>query len=582
MNLTDRQIQIITHLKNCRDWVSSDKIASVIHTNKRTVQSEVKNLINNSSIKISSNQKLGYKLIYLSDEIKQNISKRLSFQKVYSSMNERASSLLLYLLFQTDYVSMQKLADTFFLSKTAVSIEIGTIQRWLSRRPNIELNVSTKNGIKVISSEDSKRIFASLVCNEFKIKNACLEEDVQQMFSKFYPKILCLLQRFFLNECFIISGEDVYRFGRYITFIIIRDRLGFVTEPNKEFIIKQKHILDELVYSIEKETGFHFSTDNQSWLITHFLELNQLSFDITNSEEIYYKLEEFESKVSVMLSIPKKSIDFRTESIVNHIKTMINRIKSGNNILNHFALMTLKEYPLEAYIIRKIFPEIFGFLPNLAESSYLVLYLAEALRKQKNNLKVLLLTNHSTSIISSLHQKIYEMINYNINQVHTEPLYQFDTHIEIMNEFDLHISTEQEIIFRLDEFVYLPTLLNKEEQQELTMRLQRIISERENKIKENIIESYYPEKNKLFLQDKIDQADFNFISDLDTISFPIKTDTLFVCKIHAGNCTFIKEYCMKKSIKIDKRGIRRIVFAQYNEDPKDIFMFFKVISELVF
>lgn len=72
MDLTERQIQIITHLRNYQDWISSEKIANLIQTNKRTAQIELKELMENLEIDIITNKQLGYKLENLTEGMKKN------------------------------------------------------------------------------------------------------------------------------------------------------------------------------------------------------------------------------------------------------------------------------------------------------------------------------------------------------------------------------------------------------------------------------------------------------------------------------------------------------------------------------
>ena len=582
MDLTERQIQIITHLRNYQDWISSEKIANLIQTNKRTVQIELKELMENLEIDIITNKQLGYKLENLTEGMKKKLSNHVGVQKVYASMNERASNLIIFLLFQSDYVSMQKLADVFFLSKTAISLEIRTIQRWLYRRPHLELDISGYKGVKIISTEDSKRIFASLVSNELRIQSASLPQNIVQRFNYLYPKIKKLLQNFLLEKQYIVSGEDFYRFGRYITFIIIRSEIGFNIDCSDKIKCNEQDKLEKFVQLIEKETGYRFSSEEKYFLVKHFLELNQLDYDMSNNQDLYSKLAQFETKIAITLGIPKETINFRTDSIVNHIKTMLNRIESGNNILNHFASKTLHEFPLEAYLIRKIFPEVFEVLPNLAESSYLVLYLGDALRKYKRNVKVLLLTNHSTSMINSTHYKINEMLNFCTSTIQTEPLYQFETHPETFYEYDIHLSTEQEILFRMEDFVYLPSLMSKEEQKELATRMQKLLWKKENQLKIDLLKKYFPNENKFVMEDKSIEPIFTFIKDPVNTSFPINDNTLFVCNLFSGEKTFIKQYELKHRLKIDHRDIKRIIFAQYNDEFENIFTFFQTIAEYIF
>ncbi len=168
MDLNKRQLQILVVLRNKNHWITSEELAEALGTNKKTIQTEIKNMlaIYEKKIIIQSNKRSGYFLESIESETKQQIIQEVTKHKIYSSMDFRASTIVTYLLFQKGYVSMQKIADIFFLSKTAVSLQIKTILRWIERNPKLELEVSSTKGLKIIAEENSKRIFLSLVGTE--------------------------------------------------------------------------------------------------------------------------------------------------------------------------------------------------------------------------------------------------------------------------------------------------------------------------------------------------------------------------------------------------------------------------------
>ncbi len=90
-------------------------------------------------------------------------------------------------------------------------------------------------------------------------------------------------------------------------------------------------------------------------------------------------------RLFVFLDLPVSLLFHETEFLLTHIKQMKTRMDAGHNTMNHFVQKIISRYPLEIYLIRRFFPIHFQLRPNLAESAYFVLYLAEALnpfRKQ--------------------------------------------------------------------------------------------------------------------------------------------------------------------------------------------------------
>jgi len=90
-------------------------------------------------------------------------------------MNARASSIVIYLMFQKDYVSLQQLADLYFLSKTAVALELKTIERWVERNENIELEISTSKGLKLLKASGYDPTMLVILTNSSNDKNQDLK-----------------------------------------------------------------------------------------------------------------------------------------------------------------------------------------------------------------------------------------------------------------------------------------------------------------------------------------------------------------------------------------------------------------------
>lgn len=75
---------------------------------------------------------------------------------------------------------------------------------------------------------------------------------------------------------------------------------------------------------------------------------------------------------------------------------------AGHNTMNHFVQKIISRYPLEIYLIRRFFPIHFQLRPNLAESAYFVLYLAEALNPFRKQGEILIVSNQPISILNTL------------------------------------------------------------------------------------------------------------------------------------------------------------------------------------
>lgn len=580
LELTKRQIQILALLVNEHDWLTSDKIAANLRTNKKTVQAEIKMLTEGlgSQFILESNKRNGYYLSFLSPELQKQLIEEASKHQIYSSMNFRASTLVIYLLFQDDYVSMQQLADVFFLSKTAVSNEIKTIQRWMERNSEIDIDVSNTEGLKMIASENMKRFFISMVGTEKVIAEAHLSEKIVKRFLELFSEIRPILRDTLTRYNYIIPGEDFTRFTRYLVLMMIRSKLGWRMDnvQGKTTV----PMMDYLYSQIESVTGYSYTASEKAATTQRLLEMNYLYGGSGSNEEIEQNLRHFEQKIIETLHLSTNVLFKEPQFLLTHIRQVKIRIAAGHNVMNHFAQRTIQTYPLEMYLIRKYFPLYFHIRPNLAETSYLVLYLAAALEPFKSKHNGLIVSNQPFSVINSLKIQLMEMSGQRMNEFRIEPLYLFETHSEEREQFDLFITTEQEVIFAYDYFFYVNSVLSNEDILSLTPILQNRLKSIEEKQIDELLNQFFPAENQTTIPKKLEDVLQLFPASKDLIVQPVGKEGVFACRIGENADTQIKEYTLSQAIIFRQKRVKKIVYVECSES-EDILLFFDAVARVL-
>lgn len=582
MELSRRQLQILVFLTNERGWLTSEKIADHLGTNKKTVQSEIKNITDEFDGKISlqRNKRTGYFLEYIAPELQQQIADEVSKHKMYSSMNFRASAIVTFLTFQDTYISMQKLADLFFLSKTAVSIEVKTIQRWTERNPNVDLEVSAKKGLRIHATENMRRIFVSLVGSEAVISQANLASEEIERFQQLLPIVQRILGDILIDYDYIVSGEDYIRYARFITLTIIREENGHHLEEIEQHAAIVP-IVDRLQEQLAVETGHSFSESEKRALKNRLLELNYLYVETSGNQEIERKLREFEQQLLEFLELPTSRLFSNPEFLITHIKQMTMRIAAGHNVLNHFAQKTLKRYPLETYLVRRFFPLYFNLRPNLAELSYLVLYVTEALEPYRRQEKLLLISNQPFSILNALKRSLQNVLGNRVTTIQIEPTYLFERRLEQVQGYDVLLSTEQEILFKDSRFSYVPSLLDDTELKDIGKNVIETLDSLEEQRKTAILKECYPEENQLIVGKKLTEVQTLLPVSPELVMYPISSEVLFACTLREELQNRILEYTLKEPIMYQQRKIKQIIYVEYDRKRKDILPFFHAVSELL-
>ncbi|WP_086350610.1 helix-turn-helix domain-containing protein [Candidatus Enterococcus clewellii] len=582
MELSRRQLQILVFLTNERGWLTSEKIADHLGTNKKTIQGEIKNIIDgfDGKILLQRNKRNGYFLEYIVPELQQQIADEVSRHKIYSSMNFRASAIVTFLTFQDTYISMQKLADIFFLSKTAVSIEIKTIQRWTERNPSVELEVSANKGLKIHATENMRRIFISLIGTEAVIDQANLAVEETERFHFLLPIIQQVLGDILIEYDYIISGEDYLRYARFITLTIIREESDHHLEKIEQQVTIVP-IVDRLLEQLLVQTGHMFSMSEKNALANRLLELNYLYVETSDNLEIEKKLRAFEEQLLNFLDISTSHLFTKSEFLITHIKQMTMRIAAGHNVMNHFAQKTLKKYPLETYLVRRFFPRYFNLRPNLAELSYLVLYVAEALEPYRRQEKLLLISNQPFSMLNALKRNLENVLGNRITTIQIEPTYLFERRTDQVEEYAVLLSTEQEILFKDSRFSYVPNLLDDTEVKEIGMSVMKMLDLLEEQRKQQILEECFPTENRINVEKNLAEVQTLLPVSPELVMYPISSETLFACMIREDAQTKILEYSLKEPITYQQRKIKQVIYVEYDQMRKDILPFFHAVSELL-
>jgi lichenan operon transcriptional antiterminator len=580
MNLSKRQLELLVYLANTDLWLTSEKLAEQIRTNKKTVQTEIKDMLEAypTDIEIESNKRKGYHLLFISPTLQAQIVTEVKKNNIYSSMNFRASSLIIYLIFQEDYVSMQHLAETFYLSKTAISNEIKTIQRWIDRNVHLELEISNQKGLKIHTTENMRRIFASMVGTESVLLDSKLSSVMIDEVLEKAMKITPFLAEILIDANYIVSGEDFLRYVRYISWTVVRGENRFILET-----IEAKYLLvgvmDKLTTFVQNNFDYQLCDNEKIALSNRLLELNYLHLDKAENLGLMQQLRQYEEELIDFLHLPTDQLFKHPDILLTHIQQMSIRMDAGHNVLNHFAQKTLANYPLETYLVRRFFPIYFGLRPNLAELSYLVLYLAQALESYRSNTNILIVSNQALSVLNSLKRSLENSLYRKVNQIQIEPVYVFEAKKEKPDNSIL-LTTEQEIVFENKGFNFIQSVLSENELTALSNELLQSIEAKETRMKREFLSNYYLPENKVTIVKKVTNFQQLVPNSKDLVMIPITSKLLFACEINEVGPTKIRIYHFAEPIVYQQRNIVTLVHVSYKKSATMI-SDFVAISDLL-
>jgi len=582
MSLTKRQIKILMILKNQSTWITSEKLSEILNTNKKTIQNDVSLLVEilGSNIDLISNRRNGYWLKNLNKKYSEKLAEYISKSEISSSLNIRTATISTYLCFQTDFVSMQSLAEIFYLSKTSVSESIKTIQRWIDRKKDMKLLISKQYGVKVQGTETNILIFLSLTANKETIYNAKLPINVYSNFLNYYNIVFTELLNILKQNRFLIAGDVFESFVRLIALIILRDQQGFEIESSRGNS-KSSTIIESLVERLEEKLQIIFTSEQVKLINERFLEYAPLITNQGVNSKYAANVQKFEKETIEFLNLPINSLFEKNSPIYFHIDRMMNRIKLGHAVMNHYARKSISAFPLETYLIKKFIPINFGVQPSLSETGYLVDYLADALDEFKNNIRICLVSDRAFASIRNLKRELNNTLNNKISKFDVFPRYIFDSTELDMSQYDIFLTTEEAVVFFKEDFLFIDNTKKTREYLDSIDNLKEHVQRNLIKKRNSILSQYFKPENKLKIRKNIKSFD-PLIPKERGIGFSTGGETYLHLVISEDVKTNIIKYTLTNPLMIKQRKIKTIYVVSYNKNDNysELFSFFDALSTI--
>ena len=581
--LTTRQINILTYLLGKEEWVTSERVSSHFDLNRKTIQLEIKNIsesLGNECI-ILINQHKGYLLEFLSDDTQNFIREEVTRYEGKNSLGTRPSAFVLYFLFLKSYVTMQMLADTFYMSKSAVSLELNTVKRWVGRYDGIEMEVSNKSGIMLHADEIRKRIYCAKFGTVNVFRSMPLISEVVDEYENYLNDVGQILIQAFTSYDYFVTGEEYHKNCRFIASCILRSRMGYIRQ--QEAMHYDNSPLTLTIASLVRERiGYELEKTELNDIQAMLEESSVLYVDNASYPEIENKLDFLEGEICSMLNIPKVTMFTYRDMVIQYIYKMYLRAKGGNVALNHYNEDIVSRYPLETYLIYRIFPSCFHMKVS-KELSFMAVFLAAGLNSYRDSMSILLVSNQNMSIISQIEMIVYQNVTFNISELKILPVYIFKQNPNIRFSYDVLLTTDQEVLF-IDKTIHvINCILTHKDTQKLNIlfqkKLNQILDERKKKIREKyLVEEAVSQRQHKY--PSLDQV-INCSQDGTLNYHTIGNEKIYVGRISPSVKTKIKIYTLDSPVDFLNKKIRKIIFVQFHEGDEDVFDFFSFVSDII-
>lgn len=573
--LSLRQIKIIVYLMSSSDWVSGERLAGFLSVNRKTLLNDLYEIDSYYGKEcVIETGKKGYRLTFLSEAVRNQMSIQ-NQESPEPSLRFRSSLILLYLMFLKDYISMQELADRFYISKTAVSMELETVRRWITRNPGLDLEVSVQKGIRLLSTEPILRIF---LC-KFASKDAFTKLPFNKEFADTYITTLESAKRVIRvivrekNE--VLTGEAFRRMSRYLAVAIMRSKTGFLRDDEPLNVSEADAVLwRECVSEIcrYKLSGAEINDLAQLYDACDFLGKTA---DYGNRNNVIEGLRIFDQNVSELLEIPETGL-LIDETVINYLCQMEKRQKIGFIAINNMNEYIVARYPLAVYLTYRYSKDSFGYEPN-REMSYFSIQLGEALCRLEKPLQILLVTNSNENAARGIINDIQEIvIGVRISKI--VPDYLFLEDPSMKEEYDILLTTEMNVILTVPDFYFIHNVMMDTMQAELrkyiNFQKEKIMSQRRINIKDRYYRTVKSDDKE------IQELRSRYLNDPAEIRMYPHGCALLI-RIKPDLEPQIVDYQLAHASTFGTMKIRRLISVSYPVGGADIHNFFLTVSEIL-
>ncbi len=259
--------QIMSDFIDNEDYCSIEYFIHKYKVSKRTIQSDISYLMRISASKgfeIHIKRGVGYLLEIKDDELFGKFLKTLD-ENIVFKIKERPSQVLAFLSVQDEYISMDKVADTFQVSKTLIKQDIKKVEE-LAKGYHMALEKKSHHGIRIVSSD---RYLKKYLCKEYQTQNVFVRMAVDGVVIDFSNVESHLIREMNREKLNINYNEllNMIVFLRLMVYIALKGNKQYVQDYEFHESSPIEKIAASLINTMEKKYNVCFDKDSVEELI---------------------------------------------------------------------------------------------------------------------------------------------------------------------------------------------------------------------------------------------------------------------------------------------------------------------------
>lgn len=568
MKLSKEQRDLLFFLTQ-DEWITGQQISSYFQWDKKKIHKLIDELAYRleSYCDIISKTKMGYSLVWKSEEHKNRFFLEYKLTDNQYNLNERTVILILELLFCNHYITMQELADRFYFSKTTIYDETTRIKRWLDRMNHLKLDVNPKHGLCILGKEAEKRRACAVLCQTEFLRKTHLSEDNLEFYENIKTRVRNIMTPYFTEKKISLSGERYHVLTRYIAMSLLRHKLGYILEEGYSFEIEKFEIIE----MVEKEIEHTFNIWELREIYTFFpLECRDVDF----LQDIVFLRDNLENNIAFKLQVKKEEL-FQCFSNISRFDTLFLPSSRVNHQTNYYDKEIIKNFLYEIHLVYQALQKICIWNPSRSDLLTLSAGIGYAISniKLQSGISILLVGNQDFYLLDGIGMCILNYCKFIPSVFEVLPVYAFyQKSQEEIEKYDILFTTERNITLKYKNAVYISPILERHDFRKLSDAIEKYYHQYITNIVNQIVDEYrqYEKYNKITsIEEIIDKETFGKCTRI------YSNRVLYLI----GNLgtTFIRDISIENELIEEKRKIKRILFVSYDE------VMFKpeIVSELL-
>lgn len=288
----DRIIKIISNL-NDKEFVTSEELAAELNVSSKTIRNEIKNINNDLELYgayIEIKPKHGCRLIVEDADAFASYWHELTNNEennIPSNAKERVEFLLEHLLTTDEWVKMEELCDSLYISQSSLSLNLKEVRKYLDEY-NITLLSRPGYGLKVQGSEfDIRLCLANLNFeNRDELPNVFLADKQQVLYN-----IRSILYRTFQKYNYHMADFSFENLVIHIFIALYRAKEGCeaqLSAKQLQDLKKQEEyeIACEIIKELQDTFHLALAEDETGYIAIHLAAKKILSYQETASNVV--------------------------------------------------------------------------------------------------------------------------------------------------------------------------------------------------------------------------------------------------------------------------------------------------------